>query len=92
MNLGAYDRPRPKRELDRLQKLGIKNLRILAASEGPDSQRWRVVPAPQIAPGVYNQKLLEGLEYLGRCSPLSQDDWSMLRRKLALMRELSAQH
>ncbi|MFZ5630454.1 MAG: glycoside hydrolase 5 family protein [Spirochaetota bacterium] len=64
MNLGAFDRPRLRRELDRLQRLGIKNLRILAASEGPDSERWRIVPALQTAPGVYNQKLLEGLDYL----------------------------
>lgn len=64
MNLGAHDRPRLKRELDRLQKLGIKNLRILAATEGPDNEPYRIVPAMQTAPGVFDRKLLEGLDYL----------------------------
>ncbi|HNL54501.1 MAG TPA: hypothetical protein PKI36_08825, partial [Turneriella sp.] len=54
MNLGAHDRPRLKRELDRLQKLGIKNLRILAATEGPDNEPYRIVPAMQTAPGVFD--------------------------------------
>ncbi len=64
MNLGAYDRPRLKRELDHLKKLGIKNLRILAATEGPDAEPWRIVPSVQPYPGVFNENLLQGLDYL----------------------------
>ena len=68
MNLGSAgaggDRARLGRELDRLQALGITNLRVLAASEGPADQPWRVQPALQTAPGVYDEALLEGLDVL----------------------------
>ncbi len=58
------DRPRLLRELDRMQALGITNLRIMAASEGPDSEPWRMTPALQTAPGEYNDDLLDGLDFL----------------------------
>lgn len=64
MNLGASDRGRLVRELDRLARLGIKNLRVLAASEGPDSERWRIVPSVQPAPGTISERLLVGLDFL----------------------------
>ena len=68
MNLASKgpggDRPRLLRELDHLQLLGIKNHRIMAASEGPDSEPWRMAPTLQTAPGVYNEDLLDGLDYL----------------------------
>ncbi len=68
MNLGiagneAY-RARLIRELDHLQALGINNLRIMAASEGPDSEPWRMVPALQTEMGTYNEDLLLGLDFL----------------------------
>lgn len=68
MNLGSEgeggDRERLVRELDRLAALGIKNVRVLAASEGPADQPWRVQPAVQNAPGEYDEDLLEGLDFL----------------------------
>jgi mannan endo-1,4-beta-mannosidase len=68
MNLGiannAKYRSRLTRELDQLQALGINNLRIMAASEGPDSEPWRMSPALQPALGVYNEDLLKGLDFL----------------------------
>jgi mannan endo-1,4-beta-mannosidase len=68
MNLASKgvggDRARLLRELDHLQKLGIKNLRIMAASEGPDTEPYRMVPALQPSPGKYNEDLLEGLDFL----------------------------
>ena len=68
MNLGSRgpggDRGRLRRELDRLHALGVDNLRVIAASEGPDSAPWRIVPALQKTPGVYDQDLLDGLDYL----------------------------
>jgi len=66
MNLASAsgDRQRLIRELDQLQNLGITNLRIMAASEGPDDEPWRIVPALQTAPGVYNEEVLEGLDFL----------------------------
>lgn len=68
MNLASAgeggDRARLTRELDRLAAMGVKNLRILASSEGPNTAPWRVVPALQVAPGVYDEALLDGLDYL----------------------------
>jgi mannan endo-1,4-beta-mannosidase len=58
------DRARLGRELDRLQAIGINNLRIVGGSEGPDTEPYRMVPALQTGPGVYNTDLLDGLDYL----------------------------
>lgn len=60
----AGDRDRLIRELDRLQALGVNNLRIMGATEGPDTEQWRVKPAQQRAPGEYNQQVLDGLDFL----------------------------
>jgi mannan endo-1,4-beta-mannosidase len=66
-NLGALaeggDRDRLRRELDLLQSLGIDNLRVLGASEGLD-QHNTVWPPLQPEPGVYDQRLLDGLDFL----------------------------
>ncbi len=68
MNLASTgpggDRERLDRELALLKDLGVTNLRVMAGSEGPDSEPWRVVPALQNAPGVYDPYLLDGLDYL----------------------------
>ncbi|MEM1134272.1 MAG: hypothetical protein AAGI07_00425, partial [Bacteroidota bacterium] len=67
MNLAAEiagDRKRLMRELNQLERLGIKNLRIMAGSEGPDNAPWRMLPALQPEPGIYNNDLLEGLDFL----------------------------
>lgn len=64
MNLGSSDKDRLVRELDRLNSIGIKNLRIMAASEGNESALWRIQPALQTAPNVCNENLLVGLDFL----------------------------
>jgi mannan endo-1,4-beta-mannosidase len=68
MNLGALDaggdRARLVRELDRLQRLGVRNLRVLGMSEGPDNEPWRIVPAAQPSASVFNLRQLRGLDYL----------------------------
>jgi mannan endo-1,4-beta-mannosidase len=56
-------RARLGRELDRLQKIGINNLRVLGASEDCTVART-VKPAIQLAPGKYNEEVLVGLDYL----------------------------
>ncbi len=57
------DRARLVRELDELKSLGITNLRILGASE--DSYITNSLkPAIQIKPGVYDENLLNGLDFL----------------------------
>lgn len=58
------DRQRLLRELDRLAGLGIDNLRVMASSEGPDTEPMRVKPAVQPEPGVYDEELLRGLDFL----------------------------
>ncbi len=66
-NLGALarggDRRRLLRELDLLHALGIDNLRVMAASEG-DGQPNTVFPPVQPRLGVYDERLLEGLDFL----------------------------
>lgn len=67
MQLGAgsdADRARLTRELDRLKALGVTNLRVMASSEGPSTEPQRVVPALQERPGVYDERLLRGLDLL----------------------------
>lgn len=68
LNLGDDSKPgnraRLIRELDRLQALGINNLRIMGGSEGPDDEPYRMLPSLQTMPGVYNEQVAEGLDFL----------------------------
>jgi mannan endo-1,4-beta-mannosidase len=67
MNLGAPGFGRRNQliiELDQMKNLGIKQLRILALSEGPDSAPYRIIPAVQNTPGIMNEDLLKGLDFL----------------------------
>lgn len=57
------NRERLIRELDQLKKLGIKNLRIAAASEESD-YGLPLSPPFQYKNGEYNEKLLQGLDFL----------------------------
>lgn len=66
-NLGSRgeggDRERLLRELDFLHSIGINNLRILGASEG-NKQPNTVQPAIQPELAVYDEVLLDGLDFL----------------------------
>lgn len=67
MSLGAPvsgDRSRLVKELDHLQSLGIRNLRVLAASEADSAMRFCIHPALQTAPGVYDEDIWQGLDFL----------------------------
>lgn len=64
MNLGYADPDRLVIELDSLQRLGINNLRVMAASEGAADAPWCMHPAVQTLPGVYDENLLVGLDRL----------------------------
>ena len=57
------DRERLIKELDLLQSLGITNLRILAASE-KSAIKNSLKPTIQTKPGVYDEDLLVGLDFL----------------------------
>jgi mannan endo-1,4-beta-mannosidase len=52
------------RELDLMKKNGINNIRVLVGAEGPNGEPYRVTPALQLAPGVYNDTILDGLDFL----------------------------
>lgn len=58
------NRDRLIKELDMMKAKGIDNLRVLAGADGPDGEPRRVSPALQTSPGVYNQDLLNGLDFL----------------------------
>lgn len=60
-NIG--DRDRLIKELDLMKSVGIDNLRILVGAEG-DGGDSRVHPALQPEQGVYNEDLLDGLDFL----------------------------
>jgi mannan endo-1,4-beta-mannosidase len=68
MNLGvdgpSGDRARLVRELDRMRDLGLSNLRVMASSEGPNSEPYRMVPALMTSPGEYDGSVLDGLDFL----------------------------
>jgi len=58
------DRERLAKELDLMKQMGIDNLRILVGSDGQRGVRTKVEPTLQEAPGVYNDTILAGLDYL----------------------------
>ena len=58
------DRQRLNRELDEMKRLGITNLRVLVGSDGEEGIKWKVSPVLQPSPSVYNDVLLDGLDYL----------------------------
>ncbi|HXX70498.1 MAG TPA: hypothetical protein VEK07_25170 [Polyangiaceae bacterium] len=51
---GAAGWDRVRRELDALQALGINVIRTMGATEGPDSEPWRIVPSIQSREGYYD--------------------------------------
>lgn len=58
------NRERLIKELDFMQSIGINNLRILVGSDGDRGIQAKVEPTLQTAPGVYNDTILAGLDYL----------------------------
>lgn len=67
MNLGSLaksgNRPLLLRELDAMQKIGITNLRIMALTEGPDSEPYRIAPSNNDK-GTLKEEYLIGLDFL----------------------------
>ena len=58
------DRQRLCHELDAMKAIGIDNLRILVGADGERGVTTKVEPTLQLAPGVYNDTILAGLDYL----------------------------
>ncbi len=58
------DRDRLNRELDQLKSIGVTNLRVLVGAEGVDGcWKSKISPILQPEPGLYNDELLDGLDY-----------------------------
>jgi mannan endo-1,4-beta-mannosidase len=57
------NRDRLLKELDFMKANGIVNLRVLVGADGPDGHASKVRPALQVAPGVYNDTIFEGLDF-----------------------------
>ena len=58
------NRERLHQELDSLKAIGVDNLRILVGADGKRGVPTKVEPTLQEAPGVYNDTILAGLDYL----------------------------
>lgn len=58
------NRERLHQELDFLKSIGVDNLRILVGADGDRGVTAKVEPTLQIEPGVYNDTILAGLDYL----------------------------
>ena len=58
------DRQRLAAELDSLKSLGISNLRVLVGGDGPEGIPSQIEPSLQTAPGVYDEDVFEGLDWL----------------------------
>lgn len=57
------NRERLHKDLDFLKSIGINNLRVLVGADGENGIKTRVEPSLQVAPGVYNDTILAGLDY-----------------------------
>ncbi|WP_165021041.1 glycoside hydrolase 5 family protein [Dysgonomonas sp. ZJ279] len=58
------NRERLLEELDFMKAKGINNLRVLVGADGPAGQAVKVMPTLQIEPGVYNDTIFDGLDFL----------------------------
>lgn len=71
INVAAQNPAKFKRELQFLKSQQINAIRIMAGSEGPDTEPYRMLPSLQPSPGVYNQEILKGLDIvLDECRKL----------------------
>lgn len=58
------NRDRLLAELDFMKSAGINNLRVLVGADGYAGQAVKVMPTLQLEPGVYNDTIFDGLDYL----------------------------
>ncbi|MGM9767356.1 MAG: beta-galactosidase [Candidatus Cryptobacteroides sp.] len=49
-------------ELDSLKSMGVTNLRVLVGGDGNEGVKYKIEPLLQTAPGVYDERLFEGLD------------------------------
>jgi mannan endo-1,4-beta-mannosidase len=61
---GEAGKKRLKTELDFLKQNGVTNLRVMVGAEGVSTYPYRVLESNQPEQGVYDDKLMTGLDYL----------------------------
>lgn len=58
------NRERLVKELDDMKALGIDNVRVLVGGDGREGIPSHISPKLQLEPGVYNDTILEGLDFM----------------------------
>jgi mannan endo-1,4-beta-mannosidase len=58
------NRERLRKELDFMKANGMSNLRILVGADGIAGQKVKIRPTLQTAPGIYNDTIFDGLDFL----------------------------
>ena len=58
------NRQRLAEELDDMKAVGIDNVRVLVGGDGREGIPSHISPKLQLEPGVYNDTILEGLDYM----------------------------
>jgi len=58
------NRERLAQELDDMQAVGIDNVRVLIGGDGREGIPSHISPKLQLEPGVYNDTILDGLDYM----------------------------
>lgn len=58
------NRERLRQELDDMKSIGIDNVRVLIGGDGRDGIPSHIAPKLQEEPGIYNDTILQGLDYL----------------------------
>jgi mannan endo-1,4-beta-mannosidase len=74
------DPGRMVRELDRLEALGVQNLRVLGSAEEVSDVSAQATPVVQSRPGEYDEEVLKGLDRL--LYEVRQRGWPAARREL----------
>ncbi|MBQ0023341.1 MAG: cellulase family glycosylhydrolase [Prevotellaceae bacterium] len=58
------NRERLLKELDDMKSIGIDNVRVLIGGDGREGIPSHIAPKLQLEPGVYNDTILQGLDYM----------------------------
>ncbi|CAG8540625.1 8059_t:CDS:2 [Paraglomus brasilianum] len=63
LSMSTGNRTRVLQDLEKLKQMGINNVRIMAGSEGPNEEPFRMKPALMKEPKVYDESVFEGLDW-----------------------------
>ena len=60
LSMSTGNRTRVLQDLEKLKQMGINNVRIMAGSEGPNEEPFRMKPALMKEQKVYDESVFEG--------------------------------